>query len=70
MNTPQSIGHMGFTTGYNGNVWEFYEREGMVYRAPTSNVMDTAGYRLARFESSRAHWDHYFWTVHAPMFQH
>ena len=66
----KSAGHMGFTMLAFGRVLEAYEQGGQVYLAEISNVFDQSGCRLARWESSRAHWDHYFWTVHAAMFQH
>ncbi len=53
----KSKGHLAFTSDNN---FEFYERGDEVFRAPTNtgNVFDN-GYRIGRWESSKAHFEHY-----------
>ena len=50
----KSKGHLTFKDGY-----EWYLRGGEIYVAPLSNVIDTAGYRIGRWECSIAIARHY-----------
>jgi len=50
----KSKGHICFWKGF-----EFFERNGDVFRANTHNPIQTFGARHGRWECSRAHFDHY-----------
>jgi hypothetical protein len=50
----KSKGHIKFFGDF-----EFFDRDGEVYRANINNVFDLDGYRHGRWESSRAHFDQY-----------
>ena len=55
--THQSPGHIAveYTRGFPASEW--YEYDGMVVRAPLHNAIDADGYRIGRWECTRAYFD-------------
>ena len=49
-----SKGHICFVQG-NDTIFEYYDREGQIYRAPAYAVIMTDGYRCGRWECSKTH---------------
>lgn len=55
--SEKSAGHIAFLDdGRN----EAFVLKDEVYIAPTHNPISTYGYRLGRWECSKAHWDRYY----------